>query len=288
MPSDKTEAHVPSKKESKHILGWVFGIFVLFIALIIVFKGFISGIAMLLLGLFLLPPSRKLFESKINKKIPRVVTGIVGFILFLVSIFAFPSQPNQTSPVAQDTSSNTNSTVNEVTNTTNAPTSTNQADVEPVTTPEVKEEPKPEPSTLDNLWTALDSSIKTRNGYDVKWDEENKTVSLTRTQDTFWDQDDLVEDAYADFVKFGKVAFQVDGVEYVDISYQVPFTDEFGAESIKRAVGLQMNKETFQKFTWENLEYQPIYQTMQDNCEYQFIHPNIRAGLVESELILSL
>jgi hypothetical protein len=234
----------------------------------------------------------------------------IGTFFIAASIFTFPSSTDNTAKIAQNTNKNTNVATNAVVNTNevvpnedtntadvvNAPVVSNtnvvqepvQEEVAPAVVEEVKEEPKPEPTTLDKLWIALDDSIRTRNGYDVQWDEEYKTAWLTRTQDTFWDEQDLVEDTYTDFIKFGQEAFRVDGVEYVDISYQVPFVDEFGAESIKDAVGLQMGKETFEKFNWENLEFQPIYQTMQDNTEYQSIHPSIRAGLVEGELMLSL
>lgn len=205
---------------------------------------------------------------------------------------AYPTHSANTNQIAQDTPMDTKTTTNQVANinvantNTAATTNTNQVEVAPVVVEPVKEEPKPEPTTLDKLWTALDDSIKTRDGYDVKWDEEYKTVYLTRTQDTFWSEDALVEDTYRDLVRFGQAAFKVDGVEYVDISYQVPFTDEFGAKTTKDAVSLQMKKETFERFNWDNLKFQPIYQTMQDNAEYQNINPSVRAGLVESELVL--
>lgn len=242
---------------------------------------------MLVLGLLLLPPSRKWFESKINKKIPRLVALGVGTVLFVVAMVAYPTHSNNTKQIVQDNTKDTNTVTNQVANTnTAATTNTNQAEVTPVVVEPVKEEPKPEPTTLDKLWIALDDSIKTRDGYDVKWDEEYKTAYLTRTQDTFLNEHFLVEGVYQDLVRFGQAAFKIDGVEYVDISYKLPFIDEFGTKTINTAVGLQMKKETFEKFNWDNLKFTPIYKTMQDNAEYQVIMPSIRAGLVESELLL--
>lgn len=305
--SPETSA-TPSAKEGNHILGWVFGIIVILMSFMLVFSSVISGLAMLLLGLLLLPPSRQWFERIIHRKIPRLVAFFVGAFFFLASMFTFPSSTDKTDKLAENSTSNTNVATNqavntnevvpsqpavnantaEVTNTT--PTVNTNVVQEPVVTPpvveEVKEEPAPEPSTQDKLWTALDEGIKTRDGYDIQWDEATGTVKLAKTAKDFWDENALVRDTYSDLVKYGQQAFLIEGVKQVQVAYSAEFTDQYGKAADAVAVEIWFDKDEFQKYEWSNFEYRPVWQQMQDGAAYYYVHAGMQAGLEADKLYL--
>lgn len=93
-----------AQKESKHVLGWIFGVLFLVVGLAMFTSSFISGLMTTALGLILLPPSRKWLEEKINKKLSRAVIIGVGIVMLGIAGAALPS----------DTQTNTNTQVAEL------------------------------------------------------------------------------------------------------------------------------------------------------------------------------
>lgn len=273
--SEKSSA-TPPQQENKHTLGWIFGVLFLIGGLGMFTESFLTGLTTTLVGLVILPPSRKWLEQKLNRTLSRPILIVISVILLAIGGVGMPD--------TTATTTNTNTVVQE-----NEPTPVEQ--VTPENTPEEQavpvEAPKEETIT-DKLWKALDASIKSRDGYDVQWEEEKGTAKLIRTKDTFWDENSLVRDTYTDFVKYGREVFQIEGVNRIEIEYMAPFTDSFGNESNQRAVGILMTKEEFQKFNWDNLNYQPVYQQIQDHAVYQFIHPAIMKDTSEDKLFLSI
>lgn len=162
----------------------------------------------------------------------------------------------------------------------------------------VKEEPAPapvavvepvaaEPSTLDRLWTAVDASLKTREGVDVShFPDEDGSVILYHQVDDFWDDNALVRKAYADLVYFGQEAFKLDGIPEVTVIVRAKFTDQYGKSEYADAVRVGMKKEEFQKYDWTTLRYTPIWQQMKASASPYYVHPGMIADLNMDKLYL--
>ena len=155
------------------------------------------------------------------------------------------------------------------------------------TAPEPTKETKPL-TTTDKLWVALDSSMKTRDGYTVEYDESSKTASVTKTSTDFWDETSMVRGSFTTLVKFGTEAFKIDGVEAVRVVTRSEFTDQYGKKGVDDAVRIIMNKSEFSKFDWNNLKYQSVYSQIKNASEGFYIHPAVLKNLDTSKLYLSL
>lgn len=107
------QASLSPTKENKHTLGWIFGVLFLVGGLSMFTSSFISGICILIVGLLLLPPSRKWLEQKIKRTLSRSILIVVSVVLFIVAGVALPgSSTTDKTSVAQDTKQ----TVEEATN----------------------------------------------------------------------------------------------------------------------------------------------------------------------------
>ncbi len=141
---------------------------------------------------------------------------------------------------------------------------------------------------IDKLWSSFDNSIKKREGYNIKYNEESKTVTLIYNSETFWDESSLLRGAYSSLVKYGLEAFELEDVDALTIKYKTEFTDSYGKKSSEDAVILTMSKEEFSKYEWKGLEYQPIHNQMKNSCLEHYIHPAILKNLKYESLHLSL
>ena len=147
------------------------------------------------------------------------------------------------------------------------------------------EEPKQE-NTLDKLWKALDSSIKTREGYAIIYNADYKTVRVTREPSDSWDETAFVKQAYSDFVKFGLVAYQIEGVDDIEFLYWSNMTDQYGKTEKEKGVQFAMKKDEFNKYQWKNLVGQNIYNQMKTSCYAHYIHPAILKNVKTDKLTL--
>lgn len=160
---------------------------------------------------------------------------------------------------------------------------------QPATEPEaVSEEPAKPQTMLDKLWIALDSGIGKREGYDIEYDESIKDAILTFYSATFWDENSLVRDSYTALVKFGREAFNIEGVGNITIVFKTDFTDSYGEKSQDEAVIITMNKENFNKFNWDNLKMELVSRQIEAASEAYYIHPAVRKNLNEDKLWLSI
>lgn len=161
------------------------------------------------------------------------------------------------------------------------------------TAQEVKSAPLPTKeskplSITDKLWIALDNSMKSREGYGVEYDELSKIATITTTSTNFWDENSIVRGNFTLLVKFGTEAFKIDGVDAVLIVSKTEFTDQYGKKNIEDAIRIVMDKSEFNKFEWNNLKYQPVYNQIKNASESFYIHPAILKKLDPSKLYLSL
>jgi len=152
-----------------------------------------------------------------------------------------------------------------------------------------KEKPKPQPSKeltiMDKLWIALDTSIKTRDKYDISYDGQKKLAVLSRKPADYWDETAVVKSGYNTLINYGKEAFKIDNVEIVEVVLFNNFTDQYGKESEEKAVDFAMEKGEFSKYNWDNLKGQNIFNQMTESCSVHYIHPAVFKNLKKDKLI---
>lgn len=232
-------------------------------------KWYQSNVAIIALLIFFFPVGLFLMWKYAgwNKVVKIVVTGF--YTLIVIGAIATPSSNTSTSntptPQAQiDTNTNSEAKA-----------------------PEPTKEVKPM-STSDKLWVALDNSMKTRKDFSVGYDEPTKTASITKTELSAWDESSLVRDSFTTLVKYGKEAFKVDGVDEVQVVFKTEFTDQYGKKDTSDAVRIIMTKEEFNKFEWDNLKYQSVYEPIKKSAEGFYIHPAILKNLKYDKLYLTI
>ncbi len=289
-------------------LAWVFGGILLISGFaMLVSSAIISGLLTLFVGILVFPLSRASMEKQSKKELKNKEIGITAVICLVIAMIALPAGADNASTPSEPT--NTNQVAQEQVNTNvesaPAPVEEKKAEEAPVVTPPTPEPapapmpeptPAPEPvapapvppSKLDQLWSSLDTSIKKREGYDIKWNEGEGIVTVSYNAKDFWDETSLVRDGYSDLVKYGREAFKIDGVKDVEVEIYTELTDSMGQQRNERVMGVQMTKDVFQKFNWDNLSYSPIYTQMQSNAVYNYIHPAIMKNVNKDKLYLAL
>lgn len=196
------------------------------------------------------------------KKLPsvyKILLGCVGAFLFLLILgFVY------------------NYLINNIKSTTVAKIST------PVSTSEVSKEK----TTMDKAWEALDSSIETRDKYDIQYIEEDKLVRVTKEPADYSDETAFVKITYWDFVRYGIVAFQIDGVENIEFLYWNNFTDSYGKANKEKGVDIAMKKSEFKKYDWPELQGQNIYTQMKTSCYEHYINTAVMKYVKTDKLTL--
>jgi hypothetical protein len=157
----------------------------------------------------------------------------------------------------------------------------------PTPKPTIKATPT-QPSITDQLWKALDDSIKTRKEYDLQYQEVTKQVTLTHTASDFWDETELVKGGWSTLVKYGTEAFKIGGVDKVKIVVRTNFTNQYGNDDIEDAMRISMTKDEFSKYNWNNLNYQLISTQMENSLVEYYIHPAVLKNVKYDKLWLSL
>jgi hypothetical protein len=258
---------------------------------------FLTGLAGLLLIIGLVQPGtyNRFFKGAATKsKVAKWLGSATGvfFVLWIVFVMveADPKPaPTQTpTPVAQEQN---NAAANNATNSsanTPAPIENKTPENKPAA-PTPKPSPKP-PSTIDQLWSTLDTSMKTREHYDVKYDGGQKQayVIFDASDETVWDETALVRDAYELLVKYGREAFKVNGVDEVRVNVKTSFQDQYGQSETEDAVRITMTKAAFGKFNWDELKYQSVWRGISDASDEYYLHPAIERNLNYDKLYLSI
>jgi hypothetical protein len=104
----------------------------------------------------------------------------------------------------------------------------------------------------------------------------------------FWDENSVVRGAYSMLVKYGRESFQIDGVNSLTVNYKLEFTDKYGKKTTDDAIMITMSKEEFNKFEWDNLKLQSVYNQIKSASSKYYVHPALESKLDYSKLFLSL
>jgi hypothetical protein len=194
-----------------------------------------------------------------NKVIKSALTGV--FVLFLIiSISSSGSGKTQTE---QASSSNADSTT---------------------TAPKVTNIPQKPLSIKDKLKAAYKGDTS---NVSIDYDDQTKTAALELTSDKFVDEQFAVNGTFNTFVKYGKEAFKVDGVDIVIVAFRTTFSDKYGKKFKDDIARIGMTKQEFQKFDWNNLDGEPIYTRVKSSASPFFINPAIEDKISTSDIKLS-
>lgn len=153
----------------------------------------------------------------------------------------------------------------------------------PKTTP-IPTKPKitAKPLTTEERVKAIVSGKK---GYQASFSDNIATFKNSPNE--MWDENSIVRLGFTDLVTLGKQAFKINGVNEVIIEEDSSFTDSYGKNSNERAVGIGMDKDSFNKFNWDNLKYQPVLSNIQSNSVFFYVHPAIAKNLDPNKLYLT-
>ncbi len=213
--------------------------------------------------------SRLIWQQKWNKKY-RIAALIVlwGFI-FLVygGIVSKDNKPEARNQVSLHTQESANT----------IPIQAQSATPEPT-----------KPSFTEQIWIALDKSMKTRDGYKIEYDTDSKTATIISSVDTAWDENALVRGSYIALVKYGREVFKVNNVDAVRVVVRTKFNDQYGKEVWGDAVRIIMSKEQFNKFDWGNLSYRPVSEQIQGAADGYWVDPVVDIKTTPDKLYLSL
>ena len=266
------------EKSKGRIILWIFIAIFCLVGISALFSGsFVFALAFLLMAAILFPKTEKFLSDKYHFNLTKKIKVISIVVLLIIVGIASPKSQS-TEQVAEKVNNTSNST----NQTANLETEAQTTAVQPVV-----EQQKPV-STIDQLWTILDRTIKTRDGYDISYAAGSKTATIIRTSTDLWDESSLVRESYKILVKYGLEAFKRDDINNLTVDYKTEFTDTYGKKSMQEAVILTISKVEFSKYDWNNLNYQPIYRQMESSCSTYYIHPAILKNLNYNKLYLSL
>ena len=119
----------------------------------------------------------------------------------------------------------------------------------------------------------------------VVYDDINQCYAVSyHPTDAAWDETDFVRKSISNYILYCQQAYQIDGVTSVDFQVSTNMQDSYGNTNLESVIHIRMVKDNFEKFSWENLEYQGIYDNFKDNCEFFWIYPGILQEIDTSDI----
>jgi len=162
--------------------------------------------------------------------------------------------------------------------------------IKPTETPKVTNTPKlsstpiPEKSTQDKLKDIVNKFVNKNGKYEIEYDSKDMTATLIYSKDEFYSGETVVKTGYTYLIKFGKEAFKLSDVSTIMVSIKTKFTDQYGKSTLEPGVSVEMTKGQYQKFNWEGLQYQSLYETFRNNAEFQYIHSALLKSIDTTKL----
>lgn len=281
--------------KSKLIIILAYGVGGLFLfsgAIMSISDSFLAGLFMALSGLAVFPPFWGLVNKRFKYQLSKFAKLGTFFALMIVSGFLMPEMdPEDKIELPQSSISLSDSDDQTKDNPVEMPqqTENNTPNAEEVKQPNPKdiEQPSQEDLLLDDLWKGVDASIKSRKGIDISYDSVLNVVNLDYTDDSFWDENATVREAYTKLVKFGPEAFKHDEVDSLVVNIKTTLIDNYGEKSTSTVVIVEMLKEDFNKFNWSNLRMLPVSDQIENVAIRYYVHPVLRKNLNKDKLYLS-
>lgn len=82
----------------------------------------------------------------------------------------------------------------------------------------------------------------------------------------------LLKNAISDYINFCIAAYEKDStLDRVTFNIYEPVIDAKGNSDTQKVVGIQMTREKFDTYNWENMRGRPVYDTFSVDCEYFYV-----------------
>jgi len=146
------------------------------------------------------------------------------------------------------------------------------------------EESKIEESTQTKLKKIADKIINKQGSVEIEFDQKDGTATLTYSKDQFYSEETVIKTGYTYLIKFGKEAFNLSEIKAILIVVKTNFTDQYGKSTMEPGVSVEMTKEEFQKFDWDGLKYQSLYDTFVKSASFHYINPVLLKTIDTSKL----
>lgn len=214
----------------------------------------------------------KIFKKEFTRKKVFFVFGGLGFICCILIAYTSPRSD------ISSTKSQPKTVENNV-KPTNSPKATDTSKPTNI--------PIPEKSIQDKLKDIADKFVNKSGSYEIEYDSKDGTASLIYSKDEFYTGETVVKTGYTYLIKFGNESFNLSEVKAVLVSVKTKFTDQYGNSKLEPGVSVEMTKDQFQKFNWEGLKYQSLYDTFKQSAEFHYIHPALLKAIDTSKLYYS-
>ncbi len=187
-----------------------------------------------LLVIALFPFTLSYFIWKQNWKTPIRLGAVV--VLWIIFIALGSSGPSETSTASETDSQK-------------------QAEVVATSTPEPSEVPQNELNLQERLDILAKKKIDKKVA--LAYDEQTglATAELSTADHTFLNNTDMANRIWNFFIPFATEAFKYEGVNQIKVSITTEFVDGYGKSIFDDAVYVDMTKEDFLLFNWENLRF---------------------------------
>ena len=106
-------------------------------------------------------------------------------------------------------------------------------------------------------------------------DDDRFKITYTSTA-TVWDETGLVSRFISDYIDICSQAYDIDGVNKIELYVFVPMTDAKGNEKNEKGFAMCMPRDAFRTFNWEKLKFtEGKYNVIESECEFLDIHLGI-------------
>lgn len=156
--------------------------------------------------------------------------------------------------------------------------------VKPTSAPNVTNTPIPEKSIQDKLKDIANKIVDKNGSYEIEFDTKDNTASLIYSKDEFYSAETVVKTGYTYLIKFGQEAFKLPEVKAILVTVKTKFTDQYGNSKLEPGVSVEVTKDQFQKFNWDGLKYQSLYDTFKQSAEFHYINPVLLKTIDTSKL----
>lgn len=143
-----------------------------------------------------------------------------------------------------------------------------------------------EESRENTVEERINDILKGKNNIEIATIDNKMIVKYkTETPLTF---NTLLREVLSFYVKIGNIVYTETEIQQFDFVINGDVTDEYGAQKVDRLIEILMPKDRFIKYKWENLEYQPIYNTFIKETDIFYILYAMRSQIDIDKIFLTL